>query len=88
MNGRTPRFVHFWGSRLATNPWPLVMLPGLSLILFALAILIWPQLLAYMIATLILFAGITLTVWGWGMRQAAKRAGRAAERKVVYYEVQ
>lgn len=54
----------------------LLMLPGMALIALALAILLWPQLLAYLVAGAILTAGIVLTGWGWGMRQAARRARR------------
>lgn len=54
----------------------LLIVPGLALIALALAILIWPQLLAYLVAGAILTAGVVLTGWGWGMRQAARRARR------------
>jgi len=54
----------------------LLMAPGVALILLAISILIWPQLLAYLVAGAILMAGIVLTGWGWGMRQAARRAQR------------
>jgi hypothetical protein len=50
------------------------MAPGLMLIGLALAILVWPELLAYLVAGAILMAGVVLTGWGWGVRQAARRA--------------
>jgi hypothetical protein len=56
--------------------------PGVSLILLALAILIWPELLAYMVAGALLMVGVTLTAWGWTMRQAARRPAEQ-----VRYEV-
>lgn len=54
----------------------LLMVPGLALIALALAILIWPELLAYLVAAAILVAGVILTGWGWGVRQSARRAQR------------
>ena len=51
----------------------LLLAPGLGLTLMAIAILIWPELLAYMVATVLLFAGVSLTLWGWGLRQAQRR---------------
>lgn len=63
--------------------WWAVMAPGLMLTLLALAILIWPELLAYLVASALLFAGLALLVWGWSLRQAEKRV----QQNVVYYEV-
>jgi uncharacterized membrane protein YqjE len=77
-----------WRTGYATTPWILIMTPGIGLILMALAILIWPQLLAYMVATAMLVAGIALAGWGWSMRSAHKR--RMAQENVhqaTYYEV-
>jgi hypothetical protein len=56
--------------------------PGLSLVLLALAILIWPELLAYLVAGALLMVGITLTAWGWTMRQATRRTAQR-----IHYEV-
>jgi cytochrome c oxidase assembly factor CtaG len=39
----------------------------------ALAILVWPELLAYMVASVLLFAGVTLMLWSWRLRQAEQR---------------
>jgi len=62
------------GSRLRVGgAWWMLMTPGLGLILFALAILIWPELLAYMVATALLMVGIFLVSWAWAMRRAEKR---------------
>lgn len=47
--------------------------PGLLLSGLALAILLWPELLAYMVAMLLLFAGIVLVGWGWALYQAERR---------------
>jgi hypothetical protein len=49
------------------------MAPGVGLTILALAIIAWPELLAYMIAGLLLFAGMTLMLWGWRIRQAERR---------------
>jgi hypothetical protein len=56
----------------------LLMVPGLALILLALSILIWPELLAYLVAGAILMAGIVVTGWGWSMQRAARRRARNA----------
>ena len=68
---RNSRWIHpgGWAS------W-LLMALGLALIMLALAILIWPELLAYLVAAAILTAGVVLTGWGWGMRRAVRRAQR------------
>ncbi|HXF61421.1 MAG TPA: hypothetical protein VNK95_07380 [Caldilineaceae bacterium] len=75
----SPIFVRVRNSRwiqpVAGASW-LLMAPGLMLIGLALAILIWPELLAYLVAGAILLAGIALTGWGWGLHQAARRASR------------
>ena len=43
----------------------LLIVPGLILILFGVAILLWPELLAYMVAGLFIAIGISITGWGW-----------------------
>jgi uncharacterized membrane protein YphA (DoxX/SURF4 family) len=55
-------------SRLA---WLLIG-PGIVLSCLALAILLWPELLAYMVAMLLLFVGLVLVVWGWSLYQAER----------------
>ncbi len=47
----------------------LLMVPGLLLTLMALAILLWPELLAYMVAGVLLFGGLSLLTCGWTMRR-------------------
>ena len=69
----------------AGGAWWLLMAPGLVLILMALAIMIWPELLAYLVAGALLLAGISLTTWGWSVRQVSKRSQRRDGN--VYYEV-
>jgi Flp pilus assembly protein TadB len=53
--------------------WWLLMAPGIALTLVALAILVWPELLAYMVASVLLFAGVTLMLWSWRLRRAEQR---------------
>jgi hypothetical protein len=53
--------------------WWLLMAPGIALTLVALAILVWPELLAYMVASALLFAGVTLMLWSWRLRRAEQR---------------
>ncbi len=75
MFNNIPGYVRFrtYSQRVSGGGWWLVMAPGLALTFFALAILIWPELLAYLVATVLLFAGVSLTVWGWSMRQMERR---------------
>jgi peptidoglycan/LPS O-acetylase OafA/YrhL len=46
-----------------------LMTPGLGLICAALAMIIWPELLAYFVASLLLCGGTVLLMVGWRMRQ-------------------
>lgn len=70
-----PTFVRFqnFGRQTSSSPWWLIMAPGLMLISFGMAILIWPELLAYLVAFIILSLGITVTGWGWRLRQLERR---------------
>jgi hypothetical protein len=63
----------------------LLLVPGIALILFALAILMWPELLAYLVATMLLFAGVTLTLWGWSAYRAGRR--RTVDNTTTTYRV-
>ena len=71
-------------NRLLSGGWWLVMAPGLLLTAVALAILVWPELLAYMVAGVLLFAGVSLTTWAWALRRAERRVG---ERASVPYRI-
>ena len=85
MYTQSPFFSRVTTSRFAPSgrtSW-LWLAPGISLILLALAILIWPELLAYMVATALLMIGVTVTAWGWTMRQATRRTTT----RHVQYEV-
>ena len=84
MYTQTPFYVRFRSSRFAPPAgvsW-LWLVPGLSLILLALAIVLWPELLAYLVAGAIMTAGIVLTAWGWAMRQSTRRQAQQAEYKI------
>ena len=54
----------------------LVLAPGIGLMLLAVSILIWPQLLAYLVASALLFVGVALTAWGWSIVRAERRRGQ------------
>jgi Flp pilus assembly protein TadB len=76
---RSPIYIrlHNYGRQFAGNAsgsaWWLMMAPGMGFILLALAILLWPELLAYMVASVLLFIGVTLLAWSWRMRRAERR---------------
>jgi hypothetical protein len=79
----SPVFVRFrrYGQRFSDvtsggRGWWLVMAPGIALTLLAVAILIWPQLLAYMVAGALLMVGASLMAWGWNMRRVEQRLQR------------
>jgi Flp pilus assembly protein TadB len=82
---RSPLFMHMQGYRrrfageAARGGWRLVFAPGVALTVVALALLIWPALLAYMVACVLLFAGLTLVVWSWRMRQAERHGHQARQ---------
>jgi len=61
-------------NRSLPGGWSLIMAPGVFLTLMALAILIWPELLAYMVAGVLLFVGLSLIGWAWSLRKAERRA--------------
>jgi uncharacterized membrane protein len=80
-------FVRFGGSaaQWAGRSWWLVFIPGLAFVLTALAIFVWPQLLAYLVAGALMFVGVLLMGWGWTMRRATRLQARRQD--VVYYDV-
>ncbi|MBX2998129.1 MAG: hypothetical protein KF893_06415 [Caldilineaceae bacterium] len=91
MYNRDSVFVRFgrYGSRVnrfAGNigGWFLVM-PGISLLILGLSILIWPELLAYMVAGLMMVAGATLAVWGWRLTVIQKEMKRRMQ-NTIYQE--
>ena len=90
------RFQRF-GSFVPGGAWWLLMTPGLLLIGLAIAILIWPNLLAYIIAFTILSVGITLVGWSMALRRAAKSVQQSKRdaagytdingtRQIIYYD--
>ncbi len=94
MFNRSPFFVQFnrVGRRAGGAAGWLLMGPGLILAAVGLAILVWPELLAYMVAGLLLFAGLTMAAWGWQMNQVQRRMRNRAQNEYtngyneVYYE--
>jgi uncharacterized membrane protein YqjE len=68
-------FTHIRGN-LPSGGWWLLMGPGLGLILMALAIFIWPALLAYMVASVFFLVGMALVGWGWRLRSAERHVQR------------
>ena len=59
----------------------LFVAPGLILILFGVAILLWPELLAYMVAGLFIAIGFSITGWGWRLFQ--RRRNTAARWETI-----
>lgn len=59
----------------------LFIAPGLILILFGVAILLWPELLAYMVAGLFIAIGFSITGWGWRFSQ--RRRNTAARWETI-----
>jgi uncharacterized membrane protein HdeD (DUF308 family) len=76
--------VHSAGQQVAQKGSWLVLIPGLMLTVMGFAIVIWPQLLAYMVAGALIFVGFLLLVWGWSLRRAERLR---AQQRTVYYEV-
>lgn len=62
----------------------MIMAPGLFLTLMALAILVWPELLAYMVAGVLLFIGVMLIGWSLALRQAERRTMQGTQ---VQYKI-
>jgi len=52
-----------------TATWQAVFVLGLGLFLGGLAILIFPQLLSILVATLLMTVGITVLAWAWRIRR-------------------
>ena len=79
---RSPMFTRLqrYGQQVTGNAeggaWWFLMAPGLALTLVALAILAWPELLAYIVASVLLFAGLPLMLWSWRMRRLERRVHR------------
>lgn len=71
-------------SRLLPSGWSMIMAPGLFLTLMALAILVWPELLAYMVAGVLLFIGVMLIGWSLALRQAERRTMQGTQ---VQYKI-
>lgn len=86
MYTQAPFFTSFRSARFAPSArasW-LWLVPGVALILLALAIVLWPELLAYLVAGAIMTAGVLMTGWGWAMRQATRRQMQSQPQPVQY----
>ena len=53
--------------------WWLSLLPALSLIGLGLAILIWPELLAFLVATFLITSGTVIMAFAWRIRATTRR---------------
>jgi hypothetical protein len=69
---------------LSGGGWWLLMGPGLGLSLMAVAMFIWPALLAYMVASVFLITGMTLVGWGWRLRSAERHPQRRLRVRPVH----
>ncbi len=73
-----PKRIYLRGYRVqglqngTSGAWGLLMAPGVGLIGAALALLLWPELLAYVVASLLFCVGIMLTGWGWQLWRAER----------------
>jgi ABC-type dipeptide/oligopeptide/nickel transport system permease subunit len=92
MYNGTPIFVRLgrFGSRFSSfangiGGWFLVA-PGISLVLMGLAIIIWPALLAYMVASLFIGVGVTLALWGWRVARIQRQMHRDLRNRAYYQE--
>lgn len=82
----SPIFVRVRSSRFAPrgrNSW-LWLAPGVGLLMLALAIVIWPELLAYLVAAGLATVGAVLTAWGWAIRQSTRSQTQQAPTYHVY----
>ena len=59
-------------TRQIVSPWWLYLLLGLNLILLAILIMIFPELLAYLVAAFLLIDGLLFLVIGWQVRRLAR----------------
>jgi hypothetical protein len=92
MYNKTPFFMRFirYGNRFSSfaggiGGWFFVA-PGISLVLMGLAIIIWPALLAYMVASLFIGVGITLALWGWRVARLQRQMHRNIQNGGYYQE--
>ena len=62
-----------------TAVWWLSLLPALSLIGFGVAILIWPELLAFLVATFLITTGTAIMAFAWRIRATTHRVEELKE---------
>ena len=57
----------------ATDSWKITALLGAFLVFFAITILVMPEILAFMFATVLLWGGGMLIAFAWRLRKAQKQ---------------
>ena len=72
------RELHLYDSyiRQIAGPWWLYLLLGLNLVLLAMLIMVFPELLAYLVAGFLLFDGLLFIGIGWQLRRLANLYNR------------
>ncbi len=81
-----PGLIYIRGYRSYTSQpatpgaWWWLMAPGIALMCTALAMMIWPALLAYVVGSLLLCAGIFLAGTAWQMRHSGRHGQRYGSR--------
>lgn len=71
-SGYTPRMRFLLGGMLGSS----LITSGLLLVLFGIAILVAPELLAYIVATALIMGGVSMLTAGLTMRRAGKKVER------------
>ncbi len=74
---RLNRYRRYAGRVGNSGAWWAVAGPGVLLIVVALLMMVFPQLLiyllAYTVATVLLVSGVSLVAWGWSMRRLTQQ---------------
>jgi len=59
---------------------------GINLVLLSIVIFLFPEILAYAVAALIMLAGLTLLVYGLGVRRSQRSTGSQGQAgQTIYY---
>ena len=75
---RDVRFYDSYTEQIASSWW-LYLLLGLNLILLAVLIILFPALVAYLVAAFLLFDGVLFLVIGWQLRRLSRLYSRWRE---------
>jgi len=59
-----------------SDSWPILAAVAVALILSALIIFILPELIAYLVATILFWGGVTVAIMAWNVGKAEKRNRR------------